>query len=109
MPRDCSLIPARLVEAMNQNSKWALPSPAEHRAARGPLAEELRSVINASDLGGRWRDDLAGVIQPVRSDEGHDLWKGCRVPPVERPDSARSQAGFRKDGGTSFARFPKRR
>jgi tight adherence protein C len=30
-------------------------------AATGPLAEELRSVINASDLGGRWRDELNRV------------------------------------------------
>ena len=30
-------------------------------AATGPLADELRSVINASDLGGRWRDELNRV------------------------------------------------
>jgi len=30
-------------------------------AATGPLADELRSVIDASDLGGRWRDELVGV------------------------------------------------
>ncbi len=30
-------------------------------AATGPLAEELRSVINASDLGGRWRVELMSV------------------------------------------------
>jgi Flp pilus assembly protein TadB len=30
-------------------------------AATGPLAEELGSVINASDLGGRWRDELNRV------------------------------------------------
>jgi tight adherence protein C len=30
-------------------------------AATGPLAQELRSVINASDLGGRWRAELASV------------------------------------------------
>ena len=30
-------------------------------AATGPLADELRSVINATDLGGRWRDELASV------------------------------------------------
>ena len=27
-------------------------------AATGPLADELRSVVDASDLGGRWRDEL---------------------------------------------------
>ncbi|HEU5226144.1 MAG TPA: hypothetical protein VFV29_10140, partial [Actinomycetota bacterium] len=27
-------------------------------AATGPLADELRSVLDASDLGGRWRDEL---------------------------------------------------
>ena len=30
-------------------------------AATGPLADELRSVINASDLGGRWRVELMSV------------------------------------------------
>jgi Flp pilus assembly protein TadB len=30
-------------------------------AATGPLAEELRSVLEASDLGGRWRDELVVV------------------------------------------------
>jgi Flp pilus assembly protein TadB len=30
-------------------------------AATGPLAEELRSVLEASDLGGRWRDELIVV------------------------------------------------
>ena len=30
-------------------------------AATGPLAEELRSVLDASDLGGRWRDELIVV------------------------------------------------
>jgi len=30
-------------------------------AATGPLADELRSVIDASDLGGRWRDELIVV------------------------------------------------
>ena len=29
--------------------------------AEGPLAEELRSVLRATDLGGRWRDELAGA------------------------------------------------
>jgi tight adherence protein C len=27
-------------------------------AAAGPLGDELRAVINATDLGGRWRDEL---------------------------------------------------
>ncbi|MCI0634944.1 MAG: type II secretion system F family protein [Actinobacteria bacterium] len=27
-------------------------------AAEGPLADELRSVLNVTDLGGRWRDEL---------------------------------------------------
>jgi Flp pilus assembly protein TadB len=30
-------------------------------AATGPLADELRSVLDASDLGGRWRDELVVV------------------------------------------------
>jgi Flp pilus assembly protein TadB len=30
-------------------------------AATGPLADELRSVLDASDLGGRWRDELTIV------------------------------------------------
>jgi Flp pilus assembly protein TadB len=30
-------------------------------AATGPLADELRSVLDASDLGGRWRDELIVV------------------------------------------------
>lgn len=30
-------------------------------AATGPLADELRSVVDASDLGGRWRDELIVV------------------------------------------------
>ena len=30
-------------------------------AAMGPLADELRSVLDASDLGGRWRDELIVV------------------------------------------------
>ena len=30
-------------------------------AATGPLAEELRSVLETSDLGGRWRDELIVV------------------------------------------------
>ena len=30
-------------------------------AATGPLADELRSVLDASDLGGRWRDELMVV------------------------------------------------
>ena len=30
-------------------------------AATGPLGEELRSVLEASDLGGRWRDELIVV------------------------------------------------
>lgn len=30
-------------------------------AASGPLADELGSVVNATDLGGRWRDELATV------------------------------------------------
>ena len=30
-------------------------------AAEGPLAEELRAVLNATDLGGRWRDQLGTV------------------------------------------------
>src|SRR4029453_6138487 len=30
-------------------------------AATGPLADELRWVLEASDLGGRWRDEL-GVV-----------------------------------------------
>jgi len=40
------------------------------------------------------RVDLAGVVQPVRSDEGHDLWKGCRVPPVELPGGVEIVHGF---------------
>jgi Flp pilus assembly protein TadB len=32
-------------------------------ALDGPLAEELRSVVQAVDLGGRWRDELAAVAE----------------------------------------------
>jgi tight adherence protein C len=30
-------------------------------AAEGPLADELRPVVDATDLGARWRDELRGV------------------------------------------------
>ena len=32
-------------------------------AAEGPLAEELRPVLNATDLGGRWGDELGAVSE----------------------------------------------
>jgi tight adherence protein C len=32
-------------------------------ALDGPLAEELRRVVEAIDLGGRWRDELAGLAE----------------------------------------------
>ncbi len=35
-------------------------------AAEGPLADELRSVLNATDLGGRWRDELRTVSERLQ-------------------------------------------
>ena len=32
-------------------------------AAEGPLADELRAVLRATDLGGRWRDELASTAR----------------------------------------------
>ena len=42
-------------------------------AATGPLAEELRTVIDASDLGGRWRDGLSSVGERLPLPDLHRL------------------------------------
>lgn len=54
-----------LLDLLAVATSAGLPPPLAFRravdAATGPLADELRSVINASDLGGRWRDELNRV------------------------------------------------
>jgi Flp pilus assembly protein TadB len=54
-----------LLDLLAVATSAGLPPPLAFRravdAATGPLARELRSVINASDLGGRWRAELASV------------------------------------------------
>src|SRR4029453_3698780 len=42
-------------------------------AATGPLAEELRWVLDASDLGGRWRDELVVVGDRLALPDLHRL------------------------------------
>ena len=42
-------------------------------AATGPLADELRSVLDASDLGGRWRDELVVVGDRLALPDLHRL------------------------------------
>jgi Flp pilus assembly protein TadB len=43
-------------------------------AATGPLADELRSVLDASDLGGRWRDELIVVGDRLALPDLHRLF-----------------------------------
>ena len=54
-----------LLDLLAVATSAGLPPPLAFRravdAATGPLADQLRSVINASDLGGRWRDELNRV------------------------------------------------
>jgi tight adherence protein C len=56
-----------LLDLLSVATSGGLPAQLAFRrsveAAEGPLSDELRPVLNATDLGGRWRDELRTVSE----------------------------------------------